>query len=144
MNEVIKKKIPAHFNMTKYIRYFYAHWWVFLTGHLPFKEAPEGFLIAQDLGANKSRALKVSTCKTNMAARYDRKIVIWKGVFKQFNTIQFLCFVYRPSTSEKEVNRKENTMGKIAKGDRLENLRMLRYGSWRSSIPLRSVLWRRK
>ena len=25
VNEVIKKKIPAHFNMTKYIRYFYAH-----------------------------------------------------------------------------------------------------------------------
>ena len=64
-----------------------------------------------------------------MAARYDRKTVIWKGLLKQFNTIQFLCFIYRPSTPEKEVNRKENAMGKIAKGDRLENLRMLRYGS---------------
>ena len=50
-----------------------------------------------------------------MVARYDRKIVIWKGVLGQFNTKQFLCFIYRPSTPEKEVNRKENTKGKIAK-----------------------------
>ena len=50
-----------------------------------------------------------------MVARYDRKIVIWKGVLGQFNTVQFLCFIYRPSTPEKEVNRKENTEGKIAK-----------------------------
>ena len=50
-----------------------------------------------------------------MVARYDRKIVIWKGVLGQFNTIQFLCFIYRPSTPEKGVDRKENTEGKITK-----------------------------
>ena len=38
-----------------------------------------------------------------MAARYDRTIVIWKGV------------IHRPSAPEKEVNQKENTLGKIAK-----------------------------
>ena len=53
----------------------------------PLKEAPQVFLTAWDLGANISRALKMSTCKTIMAARYDRTLVIWK----QFNTIQFLC-----------------------------------------------------
>ena len=113
---------------------------MFLIGLPPFKEAPEGFLTAQDLGANMLQALKVSTCKTNMAARYDRKIVICKGVLGQCNTIQFSCFINRPSTPEKEVNRKENTVGKLAKGDRLESLRMLRYRSWRSSISLRYVL----
>ena len=38
-----------------------------------FKKDPKGFLTARDLGANIVRALKVLT---NMAARYDRTIVI--------------------------------------------------------------------
>lgn len=29
--------IPAHFDMTKWLRYFYAHWYVILTGHSPFE-----------------------------------------------------------------------------------------------------------
>ena len=38
------------------------------------------------------------------------------------------CDIHRPSTPEKEVNRKENTVGKeVAKGDRFERLRMVRY-----------------
>ena len=43
---------------------------------------PWGFWTVRDLGANITRTLKVSTCKTNMAARYDRTIVLWKGVLK--------------------------------------------------------------
>ena len=39
-------------------------------------DAPKGFLTARDLGANIARALKVSTCKTNMATRYHSTIVI--------------------------------------------------------------------
>ena len=38
--------------------------------------ATQGLWTAGDLGANITRALKVSTCKTNMAARYDRTIVL--------------------------------------------------------------------
>ena len=40
------------------------------------KKAPYGFLTARDLGANIARVFRVSTCKTNMEARYDRTIVI--------------------------------------------------------------------
>ena len=40
------------------------------------------FLAAQDLGANITRASKASTCKTNMAARYDRTTLISKGMLK--------------------------------------------------------------
>ena len=40
------------------------------------KKAPKGFLTARDLGANIVRALKLSICIANMAARYDRTIVI--------------------------------------------------------------------
>ena len=42
-------------------------------------------------GCEHDGALKMPTCKSNMAARYDRAIVIWKGVLKQFNKMQFLC-----------------------------------------------------
>ena len=54
--------------------------------------------------------------------------------------------IHRLATPEKEVNRKENTVGKISKlaGDRFVSLHVLRYRSWRSSIPLRNVLRRRK
>ena len=54
--------------------------------------------------------------------------------------------INRLSTPEKEVNRKENTVGKISKlaGDRFVSLRLLRYRSWQSSIPLRNVLEQRK
>ena len=38
--------------------------------------AQQGFWTAGVLGVNITRALKVSTCKTNMAARYDRTIVL--------------------------------------------------------------------
>ena len=41
------------------------------------------------LGANIPRALQVSTCNTNMAAPYDRMIVILKAVLTQFSTTQF-------------------------------------------------------
>ena len=44
--------------------------------HQTFKEALQGFLTAVDLGAYIARALKVSTCKTNMAAQHDRTIII--------------------------------------------------------------------
>ena len=62
-----------------------------------------------------------------MAARYDRTIVLWKSVLKSVKT-QYSFYVmesrvssdytrniHRPSTPEKEVNQKENTVGKIAK-----------------------------
>ena len=42
-------------------------------------------------GCEHDGALKMPTCKSNMAARCDRAIVIWKGVLKQFNKMQFLC-----------------------------------------------------
>ena len=66
------------------------HMNLYLT-HICLKEASQGFLTARDQDTNKARTLEVSTCQTNMAAGCDRTIVIWKGVFKQFNTIQFLC-----------------------------------------------------
>ena len=59
-----------------------------------------------------------------MAARYDRTIVIWKGVLKQLDSIYVMesrvssnCTrnIHGPSAPEKEVNRKENTPEKIAK-----------------------------
>ena len=59
-----------------------------------------------------------------MAARYDRTIVIWKGVLKQLDSIYVMesrvssnCTrnIHGPSAPEKEVNRKEDTPGKIAK-----------------------------
>ena len=34
--------------------------------------------------------------------------------------------IHRPSTPEKEVNRKENTVERLPKGDRFESLSMLR------------------
>ena len=46
---------------------------------------------------------------------------------------------------EKEVNRKENTaLGETARGDGFESLRMLRYRSWQSFMPLRNVLRQRR
>ena len=59
-----------------------------------------------------------------MAARYDRTIVIWKGVLKQLDSIYVMesrvssnCTrnIHGPSAPEKEVNRKEDTPEKIAK-----------------------------
>ena len=47
------------------------------------------FFTTRHLSANIPRALQVSTCNTNMAAPYDRMIVIWKAVLKQFSTTQF-------------------------------------------------------
>ena len=86
-----------------------------------------GYLIARDLGANTVRALKLSTCKTSMAARYDHAIVIWKGVLKTvrrstvfmwwnlgFPMIALLIFIGLLRL-KKEVNQKENTVEKIAK-----------------------------
>ena len=57
-------------------------------------------------------------------------------------------YIYRPSTPEKEVNRKENTIGKTVKQatdrGRFESLCMLRYRFWRSSILFSAVLRQRK
>ena len=81
-----------------------------------------GSLNVQDLGANIVKALKVSTCKTNMVARYDRTIDIWKGVLKNsFYVMEssvssnYTRNIHKSSTPKKEVNRRENTVGKIAK-----------------------------
>ena len=49
--------------------------------------------------------------------------------------------IHRPFAPEKEVKRKENTVGKIAG---FESLRVLRHRSWRSPIPLSNVLQQRK
>ena len=43
--------------------------------------------------------------------------------------------IHRPSTPEKEVNRKETPWERLPIGDRFESQRMLTYKSWRSSIP---------
>ena len=55
-----------------------------------------------------------------MVARYDRTIVNWKGVLKNsFYVMEsrvssnYTRNIHRPSTPQKEVNRKENTVGKI-------------------------------
>ena len=78
-------------------------------------------------GCEHSASLISVNLQTNVAARYDRTVVIWKGVLKtvSHNTVFYLmesrvsnkCTrnIYRPFTPEKEVNRKENTLGKIAK-----------------------------
>ena len=61
-----------------------------------------------------------------MEARYDRMVVNWKDVLNILKQYSFCvmesrvssnctCNIHRPSTPEKEVNRKENTVGKIAK-----------------------------
>ena len=42
--------------------------------------------------------------------------------------------IHRPSTPEKEVNRKENTVGKATDRDGFEILRILSSRSWRGSI----------
>ena len=65
----------------------------------------------RDLGANTVQILKVSTCNTNMVARYDRTIVNWKGVLKNsFYVMEsrvssnYTRNIHRPSTPEKEGN----------------------------------------
>ena len=81
------------------------------------------FLTARDLSTNITRSLKVSTCKTNMAARYDSTIErCVKNSLTQYSfyvmesRVSSNCTrnVHRLSTPEKEVNRKENTVGKIS------------------------------
>ena len=77
-------------------------------------------------------------------ARYDRTIVFRKGVLKQLNTIRFYVMesrassyctrnIHRPFTPEKEVNRKENTVGKIAKRRQIRK-------STRAQIPILAKL----
>ena len=41
-----------------------------------FHRGSRGFLIARDLDVNMARALKIFASKKNVAARYDRAIVI--------------------------------------------------------------------
>ena len=82
--------------------------------------------------------------KSFLVARYDRTIFIRKGVLKQLNTISFYVMesrassyctrnIHRPFTPEKEVNRKENTVGKIAKRRQIRK-------STRAQIPILAKL----
>ena len=71
----------------------------------------------RDLGVNIVRALKVSTRKTNMAARYIARLLpkrcVKNGLTQYiFSTIESgvssncTCNIHKPSTPKKEVNRK--------------------------------------
>ena len=93
------------------------------------------FLTAQDLGANITRASKASTRKTSMAARYDRTILIWKGMLKTVwhNTV----FMWRnrgfPATAlvifigllrlKKRSTEKKTPRERLLKGDRSRQIR---------------------
>ena len=59
------------------------------------------FLTAWDLDANRAWAYEVSVYRTNMAARYDCTIVIWKGVLKTVknNTVFMWCNPGCPATA---------------------------------------------
>ena len=83
-----------------------------------FKVAPQGFLTARGLGANIARTLKVSTCKHGDSIRsHDCYLKRYnKNIFTQYNfyvmesRVSSNCTrnIHRPSTSEREVNQKEN------------------------------------
>ena len=51
---------------------------------------------------------------------------------------------HRPSTPGKRGQTKRKRRKKVTDRDRFESLRMLRYRSWRSSIPLSNVLRQRR
>ena len=80
----------------------------------------------QDLSANIAWSFLSVNMQNNIAPWYNCMIITWKGVLKtvQHNTVLFVmesrvssnctCNIHRLS-SEKEVNWKENTVGKIAR-----------------------------
>ena len=118
-------------------------------------EAP--FLTARDLGANIARALKVSTwiniqnkhggsmrshyCYLKRCAKNSLTLCIFY-VMESRVSINCTRNIHRPSTPEKMSTEKEISWER--KGDRFESLRLLRYRSWRSSLPLRNVFRKRK
>ena len=81
--------------------------------YLSFKEAPQGFLIARDLGANIVGGLEIDK-------------ITW-----------------RLNTPEKRSTENKTQWERLPKGDRLERLRLLTCRSQRSSIPSRNVLRQR-
>ena len=96
-------------------------------------------MTARDMDANIARALGMST---KLAARYDRTIVISKGV----KTMQFLVMnsrVYQQHTHNKFMSllhlkkgstEKKTPGERMRKGYRFERLRMLKNRSWRIPI----------
>ena len=52
--------------------------------------------------------------------------------------------ILRPSTPEKRSAKRQTLWERLPKGNRFEILCMLRYRSWRSSIPLHNALGQRK
>lgn len=91
-----------------------------------------------------------------MAVLYDRMIVILKGVSKtvQQNTVFTRWNLGFPATARvilvsllrlnMRSTEKKTLWERLPNDDRFESLRMLRYRSWRRSIPLRNVLRKRK
>ena len=98
-------------------------------------------------------SLKVSTCKTNMVARYDwclkrcakisltqYSLYVMESRASSSCTVIFIGLLHL----KKRSNEKKTPWERLLKGYRFESLRTLRYRSWRSSIPLRNVLRERK
>ena len=97
-------------------------WQICRSKHFPYQGGFIGFFEGAKCGCEHS-----ARCKSvNMQNRHGCSIVIWKGVLKQSDTIQFLCEwilisskctrnIHWPSTPETEVNRKDNNVRKISK-----------------------------
>ena len=102
------------------------HQYILSLTRMIFKEAPQGFLIARDLGANIARALQVSTCKQIWRLDTISRLLSEKVCQNSLTQYSFYVMeswvssnctrnIHWPSRPEREVNRKENTVGKIAK-----------------------------
>ena len=114
-----------------------------------FKKAPKGFLTSRDLGANIVRALKVSICIANMAARYDRTIVIWKGALKKFLAVFMWWNLGFPATApvifirplKRRSTEKKTSWDRLPQGDRSRQIRKFTHTQIQILARFYSITW---